>query len=322
MVFEAVRLDSAGRSAGSVAALAPVLGPKGWAHLDRLAADVSDAKGATQSRLRILRRAIAAARNDVDGYIALIPTSERKDPATAVDMATRLQAVDRAEDALAVLRPHPPCTGEDQIIACLHTLKHKDDLKALHWDSFTARPDADRLRAYLRLHPDFEDIDAEDTARRLTNDHPDSSATLALDWPDTDAAATVILTPVGALEKTTAAFPTYADALESRHPLAALLLRRKAIHAHLSHGMAAEDRHAASLLLANAEADARIADYGTAPDHLSFRAAAPEICQAKGVLGAGLEAGAVEYPQIPVWLIRPRCRESPKADVWHLSRQC
>ncbi|MCJ8140016.1 DUF6880 family protein [Falsirhodobacter halotolerans] len=273
LVFDAVRQDTGGRFDGSVAALAPALGAAGLARLDRLASDATSASKIGRARLLVLRRAIAAARGDVDAYIALFTTAQRADPATALDIAARLMDAERPEEALAHL-DHAPRTPvvEDGIIAALAALKRKEALAAFLRDSFAARPDADRLRAHLRLLPDFEDIEAEDAARRLAQDHPDRNAALAffMDWPDHDAAARLILTHPDALNGHASALPTYADALVTRAPLAAVILWRKAIRAGLGRGTAAEDRQAAARLLACAEADARIVEYDPVPDHLSF----------------------------------------------------
>ncbi|MDB6455214.1 DUF6880 family protein [Falsirhodobacter sp. 20TX0035] len=274
-LFGALEHDARGLFAGGVRALAPALGPQGLAHLDGLAATAPARTGtARHHQLAAIRRDIADAQGNVDAFVANLSAKQLTTPAIAAEVATRLLAAHRALEALAILQNAPADPALVPIhVACLEALNRTEDLKAFLWQSFRARPDADILRRYLRLLPDFDDIEAEDEARALARDHADRNAALQffLDWRDPAMAAALVLARPDALNgDDPGPLIRAADTLDSGHPLASVLLRRTVILASLRRGRPEDIRRAADQLLACAATDAPIADYGDAPDHLSF----------------------------------------------------
>ncbi|MDH2328182.1 hypothetical protein QCN27_15025 [Cereibacter sp. SYSU M97828] len=280
LIFDAVREDGGEVFAGAPRALAKPLGPDGLAHLKGQAlAGLGGRRGRTarsfaERRLDALLRDVADLSGDVDDYIAGFSPAQMAQPAIAADLGARLLGAGRAAEALALAqaaRPEGAETG-DIVIRALDALGRKEELKAFLWDSFRKRPDAGRLRHYLRLLPDFDDIEAEDEARLVAQGHPDLHAALRFltDWPDLAGAASLVLARSGDLIGADPDLPRQAEMLEARHPLASVLIRRAVILSLLRSGSAATDRRAADHLAACTAADMSIADYGDAPDHLSF----------------------------------------------------
>ncbi|WP_136684250.1 DUF6880 family protein [Falsirhodobacter xinxiangensis] len=281
-VFEAVREDGGDTFAGAVRALAAPLGAEGLAHLRSLAVATlgarrgKAARSFADRRVAGLLRDIADVQGDVDGYAAGFTPAQMTQPAIAADVGARLLAAGRAEEALALAEAAmdeadtPEVAGV--LIRSLEALGRKDALRAFLWACFQRRPDADRLRRYLRLLPDFDDIEAEDEARILAQTHPDTEAALRffVQWPDLAAAAALVRARADRLAGTEPDLIAHAEAIEGRDALAGILIRRAVILALLRSGSVAADRRAADHLAACAVADAAVADYGDFPDHLSF----------------------------------------------------
>ncbi|WP_435170167.1 DUF6880 family protein [Falsirhodobacter sp. 1013] len=275
LLFEALRHDAAGAFAGGIRALAGALGPEGLEHLKRRASAQPDK--ARPLPLGALLRDIADVQGDVDAYIAGFTAKQLTDSVVAAEVADRLLAANRAGDALALVeRAMAAGRGaalDNAYVACLESLNRKGDLKDFLWNAFGRRPDADILRRYLRLLPDFDDIEAEDKARTLARTHADLNAAVQFFLDSRDPATAAFLVQARH-DKLDADDPDLliraANALEGGHPLASVLLRRAVIVAALRRGKTGDDRRAADQLLACAAADAFIADYANVPDHLSF----------------------------------------------------
>lgn len=271
-IFDARSHDAGGTFLGVVAALAPALGDIGLDHLKSLAS----ASTPRHHRLDMLLREVADAQGNVDDYIARFTSVQMKQPAVVVDIAARLSAAGRTEEALQIVRAAMDGTDSRQVadayIACLEAIGRKDELRDFLWRSFRQRPDADRLRKYLRLLPDFDDIEAEDEARAIAADHADAHAALRffVDRSDLTEAAALVLARSGGLDGNIPDLAACAEALEGGYPLASVLIRRRIISSLLRNGSAADDRRAADQLKACATTDMIIPDYGDFPDHISF----------------------------------------------------
>nr|WP_235442236.1 DUF6880 family protein [Rhabdonatronobacter sediminivivens] len=129
------------------------------------------------------------------------------------------------------------------------------------------------MRKYLKLLPDFDDIEAEEKALEIVAGHP--RLNVALDfltlWPSLDRAAKLVLARADALDGNDyMTLSQAAEALDARHPLAATLLRRGMISDTLSGAKSSRYRHAARHLAECASADAAISDYGGHPAHGQF----------------------------------------------------
>lgn len=297
-MFDTLQHDTSGIFAGGIAALAPAFGATGLEHLKHraLAAMTGPPDGDALPRsgpvsrpqktksaqafrnrwLGAILRDIADVQGDVDAYVGHFTPSQLTEPVIAVDVAQRLLAAGRTQDALPILhvamRSGKGQALDDAYIACMEAAGRKEELKTFLWDGFAARPDAGKLRRYLRLLPDFDDIEAEDRARNIARAHPDLNASLHffVEWPDLSTAASLVLARHTELDSETDGLSDLAEALDARFPLAAVLLRRKIIGSVLENGRAARYREAAALLTACAEGDGRVADHAGIADHATF----------------------------------------------------
>jgi hypothetical protein len=87
----------------------------------------------------------------------------------AADIANRLVAVGRAEEALAALdkvetkgRQDVPFEWQLVRVEALEALGRNDEAQAFRWACFEKSLNDEHLRAYIRRLPDFDDIDAEE----------------------------------------------------------------------------------------------------------------------------------------------------------------
>lgn len=280
-IFETLRTDRSGLFDSAIPALAPALGPLG---LERLKASVCATQTSPpaarrpadqmNARLGRMRRDIADAQNDVDAYVASHDAKQLKESDVAFKVGTRLLAAGRANEALAIAQ----ATGsypelEEIVLSCLEALDRKDDLRSALWQGFNTCPDATRLRRYLKLLPDFDDIDAEDDAKRIARTHKNLSVALDffISWRDPAAAARLVMdrhkTLDGADHDT---LIPVADGLEASFPLASVLLRRAVILWVLDHDIKPLYRLAADQLQSCARLDAMIEDFEGMGDHASF----------------------------------------------------
>ena len=119
---------------------------------------------------------IADAQGDVDAFIAQYDGQTRKVPNIAAQIARRLLAADRAEEALQTIdtAEHggdawdwPDFAWEDARIEVLDALGRGDEAQADRWSCFERAVSIPHLRAYLKRLPDFDDFDAEERALGL-----------------------------------------------------------------------------------------------------------------------------------------------------------
>ena len=132
--------------------------------------DYADARHARTVRSALTE--IADALGDVDGYAARFSESEQANPAIAADIAARLLAVGRAQEAMAALskadlelrkgRSWPD--WEKVRIDTLESLGQSAEAQDERWTIFERDLNADYLAAYLQRVPDFDDKEAENRA--------------------------------------------------------------------------------------------------------------------------------------------------------------
>lgn len=210
-------------------------------------------------------------------YISQYSEAELTRKDVAAEVAMLWLADNRAGDALDLLL-NAEQDGSDfgqeawdaAYIASLTALGRNDEAQTHRWASFAATLNPAPLRDYLRLLPDFEDVEAEDRAMRHVLQAKDVSAALefCLNWPDLLSAAQLIATRADEIDGNHYSLLTpAAEALRARHPLAAVILWRAMIDYALGQGRASRYGHAADHLADCAALDAQIGDYGTLPDH-------------------------------------------------------
>jgi hypothetical protein len=273
-----------------VNALVPALGEKGQAHLRgalealSAAGAVRDARGAIYKDA--LRR-LADASGDVDAFEATFAPDLRRTPLVSAEIARRLLAAGRAEDALAALQAGAPsekggrhqssleerAAWEEVMLEALEATGHREEAQKRRWAEFERTLSIPRLRAYLKGLPDFDDVEAEDQAKAVARRYPrfDTALAFLVSWPDLLAASRLVLDRAGEIsgaDETLIA--EAARRLEGGHPLAATLLLRASIQYVLTYGVATRYPEAARQLLEAESLSAMIGDYGEYPDHTAF----------------------------------------------------
>jgi len=196
--------DGYGTTDRLLAASGPALGPVGRAELRRLlqARLVSLPRGrgrddfeASHGRFTVSLhlRELSDLDGDVDAYIAAVEAGGRLEN-FAGDIAERLIAHHRPADALgwldrAAVR-HDETRHIDLRIVALEALGRKADAQDLRWTTFQRFLSVTHLRAYLRVLPDFDDIEAEERAIAHALGHPDRNLALTflVAWPNLEAA--------------------------------------------------------------------------------------------------------------------------------------
>ncbi|KMK68779.1 DUF6880 family protein [Puniceibacterium sp. IMCC21224] len=309
-IWDALQNNGYGEWDGIIAILAPVLGDTGLRHLKvqveayaqlppepdetheaihilrRLRIESSDYLAERKAQfVRLMLREIAQAQGDTDAYAAQFTAEQLARPGIAADVAQRLLAEGRDQDALSFLGAAERPTGKSRTygqgqadwdaayVACLTALGRGDDAQAHRWECFTVRLDARYLRAYLKALPDFDDIEAEDRARAVAMAFDDPHVALAffIDWPDLASAAQLVTTRAAELDGDFYHILTpAAEALRDRYPLAAVLLWRRMIDFALFRGRSSRYGHAADHLNDCTALDAGIAEYGTLPTHQTY----------------------------------------------------
>lgn len=306
-VYEA-RLDNGyGQFDGLIEALAPILGPKGLAHLkqrfealakvpppqlaekDRRAigwgmggalyADEMETR-ARASAIRLGLQEIADAEGDVDAFIAQYDAAARMKPGIAAEIAIRLVAAGRAEEALGyVLSPDyneggwPHFDFEDARITVHEAVGDRGAAQATRWSVFERALSIDHLRAFLGKLPDFEDQDALERAFAHAAGHPSVLQALSFftSWPAPDRAARLVLARLEEIDGNHyEVLSPAADALAARYPLAATLLLRSMIDFTLGKARASRYGHAARHLMDGQGLAGTVPDWGAFEPHEAY----------------------------------------------------
>lgn len=273
-----------GRHLPIIPALAPVLGPAGLARLkERLTEHDSHSRSGREPLL-----AIADAEGDVDEYLRLHPAGERTHAHYSAEIAQRLLAAGRAEEALRTLdaatggadatnvmgRPH--YGWADTRIKALESLGRHQDAQDQRWACFDRALSIPHLRAWLRQFPNtFDAMDAEERAfDHAERFHPTNAVLLFfIQWPDLKRASALVLRQAKEFEGGRSwVHPEIAEALAAHFPLAAILLLRSALEFRLNEParrrMEARqnEREAARLFKDCAGLAPAVADFGAHPD--------------------------------------------------------
>lgn len=223
---------------------------------------------------------IATAQGDIDAYIAQYSVRDLKRPRIAATVAQLLLDNARPQDALDVLsaaNQSGATTGKTQwdaaLIAGLLALNRVEDAQQHRWVCFTETLDPQVLRDYLKLLPDFEDIEFEDAAKIHAMQFYDVIAALNffLEWSDLGSTARLIEARINEVDGDLYHILTpAAETLRDKHPLAAVLLWRAMINHTLWEGRTSRYGHVVDHLMDCAAADNELADYGTYKTHEQY----------------------------------------------------
>jgi hypothetical protein len=308
-VFTALNDNGYGQFDDLIETLAPVLGTRGLEHLKARFIELSktpvgippqekrkvigwgmggpmyedeiEARSRT-STIRLALQEIADAQGDVDAYIAQYEKKTRKVPKIAAEIARRLLAADRPEDALQMIEAAahrgndwPDFEWEDARIDSLEALGRGDEAQAARWSCFERGLSADHLRAYLKRLPDFDDVEAEERALDHVERHKSvlQALTFLVSWPAVEHAARLVVRRAGELDGDHyEILSPAADALAGRHPLAATLVLRAMIDFTLTRARSSRYRHAARHLMECASLAPSIPDFGAFERHDAYAA--------------------------------------------------
>jgi hypothetical protein len=287
--FRALLANDYGQFDGLIAALAKALGKAGLDHLKQLMIDLSNRpveKPATKDRIRIgygssgpiyqdelaehsrvstvklALQEIADAQGDVDAFIAQYDAKTRKVPAIAAEIAQRLLAAGRLEEAwnaIEAAAPRPRARQdwldfewEDTRIAVLDAMGRAKEAQVARWHCFERALSPSHLREYLKRLPDFDDVEAEEKALDLVKQDKNFSGALGflISWPDLNRAAALVMERKRELDGDRYEILTPAsEALAGKHKLAAVLVLRAMIDFALTHNRSSRYKHAARHLL-------------------------------------------------------------------------
>lgn len=225
-------------------------------------------------------RQIAEARGDVDAYMAQFDARQLSRPAIAADVALHLLDAGRAEQGLALLDGAAANVTDwlavewsDARIAVLEALGRQEDAQQQRWDLFCRSLSIPHLRTYLQRLDDFADVEAEERALLIAEQH--SQPLLALDflihWTALPRAARYVLHDPTLWDGE--AFDVLAPAAErlaANHPLAATILLRSMVLFALSSGRSKRYRYAAEHLQTCERLGAEIDDWQGLESQTSF----------------------------------------------------
>ncbi|AKI01609.1 hypothetical protein IMCC20628_02914 [Hoeflea sp. IMCC20628] len=229
---------------------------------------------------RIALEQIADALGDVDAYIAQQPKTTRKVPLIAADIANRLLAAGRAEEALMALdeadtqaRRDVPFEWHLARVETLEALERGKEAQAYRWMCFEQTLNDQHLRDFLRRLPDFDDMEAEEKAFTYAQAFPDANLALAffLHWPSLDQAARLVTARQTELNGDLyELMTTAAEALQVKHPLAATILLRSMIDFTLDRARSSRYRHAARHVGECLALAPHIDDFGNGKPHDAY----------------------------------------------------
>ena len=299
-VFTAVTKNSFGEFDGIIPAIFAALGKPGVAALKvRLIAAMPERPAAKHydngtANVRLALQSLADAEGDVDAYIALVPGAHRLRPVVATEIGRRLLNAGRAKEAVATLEAATPPkrTGRSDLedlegsgwegpdaewesvyLDALDATGQAKHAQRLRWAAFEERLSVQRLRAYLKALPDFDDVLAEERAMEYAPRFPDFATALHFfhQWPAHRQAAKLVIDRQAEIDGNLYwLLGPVARWLESAQPLAATLLLRALIEDTLEGAKSTRYRHAARHLAGCRSLASIISDYGRFEPHAAF----------------------------------------------------
>ncbi len=232
-ILEAMAEAGYGEFDGIIPAMAEALGPDGLNHLKAITeawagappspqdvaqyrgyggstSPIESARRQRKSTASIILADIADLQGDVDAYMARYSAEQLTYGTIAPDVARRLIDAGRLEEALGIIQRARAAEEGKSFRAsryeldavyedCLQQMGRLDDLKTHLWATFQQTLYAGSLRKYLKLLPDFEDIEAEERALALAETYPHLGAAIHFlrGWPDLPRAERVLTTRAG-----------------------------------------------------------------------------------------------------------------------------
>jgi hypothetical protein len=306
-IFRALLRNDYGQFDGLIQVLQPALGPEGLEHLKQRMVALSAepvrkpsanerqvigwgsggalyaddiAERSRASTVRLALQDIADAQGDVDSYIAQYDEPVRKVPKIAAEIARRLLAAGRADEAWQAIeatehrrRDWPDFEWEDARIEVLDALGRGDQAQAARWSCFERSLSGRHLRDYLKRLPDFEDFETEQRALDYAERYGSllQAVSFLVAWPSLDRAARLVTERAEALDGDDYEILTPAsEVLAAKYPLAATLLLRAMIDFALTRSRSSRYGHAARHLRECAALASTTPDYGSFETHDAY----------------------------------------------------
>jgi hypothetical protein len=189
---------------------------------------------AERSRVSTIRPAlqnIADAQGEVDSFVAQYDGPVRKVPKIAAEIARRLLAADRNEEAWQALEAAehkrsgwPEFEWEDTRIEVLEALGRSEDAQVARWSCFERSLSARHLRDHLKRLPEFDDFEAEQHALGYAESYRSvlEAISFLVSWPALDRTARTVIRRATQLDGNHYELLTpAAEALAAKYPLAA-----------------------------------------------------------------------------------------------------
>lgn len=189
----------------------------------------------TARELPLIRQLADAAR-DVDAYAESYPASALRNPPIVAEVASRLLAAGRTEEAGAALRAaergpgDPEFAWESAWIDYLEQSGDKPAAQEARWTSFERTLSAERLREFSRRLGGFDDVEAETKAIARAQAHPHfvTGLKFLMDWPALREAAEMIEKRSPEAETPPELAEAWSARLQGRYKTAAQTLLRRA----------------------------------------------------------------------------------------------
>jgi hypothetical protein len=223
-------------------------------------------------------REIADVQDDVDAFIAQYEEPVRKAPKIAAEIARRLLAAARADEALQTIEAAehrrggwPDFEWEDARIDALEALGRGDEAQAARWSCFERSLSARHLRDHMKRLPEFDDFEAEERALGHAERYGSllQAISFLISWPSLDRAARTVIARAKELDGNHYELLTpAAETLAAKYPLAATQLLRAMIDFSLT--QASRYGHAARHLRDCAGLAAAIQDYVSFETHDTY----------------------------------------------------
>jgi hypothetical protein len=246
-------------------------------------------RGARDGNTALLQ--IAVARGDVEDYLAQFTREELRWRDIAATVAQHLLASGRVEQALEILDGATEeraglddAQWHDSRIAVLEALNRQAKAQEMRWQWFSRTLSIPHLRDYLKRLDDFEDVEAEERALQVAEQHPISLLGLhfLVEWGALSRAARHVLAHEDEWEGDAYTIHSAAaERLSAAYPLAATLLLRPMVFFALWMGRAKRYRYAAEHLRSSEQLAARIDDWQGHPNHAAYMERLADLFGAK-----------------------------------------
>jgi len=231
-------------------------------------------------KVKVVLQQIADALGDVELYIDQQSGKSQVFATVSIDIAQRLLAAGRAEEALNALdktefdsRREIPLEWQALRAELLEALGRSEEAQQFRWKSFEQTLNHELLREYVKRLADFDDIEAEEKAFAYAQAFPDANLALQflLQYPSLSEAFKLIISRASEMNGDRYELMSVAaEKLSAKFPLAASIVLRSMIDFTLKSGRSSRYKHAAHHLLECGALARNIPDYRIFASHEAY----------------------------------------------------